>query len=80
MHIMLFVALSAIAAILFTPVNNFLQTRSASLATSNATAGKVLSGTFGKYAVLTAAFFAVLLAASFILNLVGKKASIPEVA
>lgn len=76
---LLFLTLSAIAAVLFTPVNNWLNTKSTSLSTSNDTASKFFGSYAGRTAVIAVTFFTVLLVAATVLNFAGKKAAIPEV-
>ena len=70
MQWMLFVALSAIAAILWNPVNNFLTAQSAKATSTGAVS---FFGSYaGKTAITAAGFFVVLLVAATVLNFVSR--------
>lgn len=78
MQWLMFLALSAIAAILFGPVNGWLNSQATSRLTSPS-AQNFLGSYSGRTAVTTAAFFFVLLAAATVMSVIGKSARIPEV-
>lgn len=80
MHWLLFLALSAIAAMLYNPVYGWIQSAATTQANKSTGLATFAASYAGRTAVTTAAFFVVLLGAAFLLNLVGKKVSIPEVA
>ena len=72
MQWILFLVLSAIAAILWNPVNNFLTAQSAKATSAGATS---FFGSYaGKTALTAAGFFVVLLVAATVLNFVSKGA------
>lgn len=81
MQWLMFLALSAIAAILYGPVLTWLQGQSTKAATTSDSASQFFSSYFGKTAVTTAAFFVVLLVSATVLSFLGgsKAAKIPEV-
>lgn len=75
----LFLALAAISAILWNPVNNWLTSQSTKVAGSSTAASTFFGSYFGKTAVTTIAFFSVLLIAATVLNVVSKKTvRVPE--
>lgn len=70
MQWILFLALSAIAAILWNPVNNFVSAQSAKATSAGAT--NFFGSYAGKTAITAAGFFIVLLASATILNFVSR--------
>lgn len=79
MNYLFFVAFSAVAAILFKPVQNFLASAETKVASGNSAISNFFGTYFGQLAVLTATFFVVLFGAAFVLRFVGgnKAAEIP---
>lgn len=70
----LFFAVSAIAALLFNPVTNFLNKGAGQV--SNTQVQQLLNSFFGRTAITTTAFFIVLIASASLMSLVaGKKAA-----
>ena len=79
MEWIMFLALSAIAAILFNPVFGFLSSKAGTV--QNTSAQKFLGSYAGRTAVVTAAFMVVLVVAASLMSLIGgrKAADVPTV-
>lgn len=71
MEWLLFIALSAIAAILFNPVSGFVNKQASGV--QNSAAQQFLGSYAGRTAVTTVAFFIVLVTAASVMSLVGGK-------